>query len=51
MYHDVTDLSDDDLDKEIMFAEKSLDGSSTTAGWLLHLILEREVRNEIKYES
>lgn len=44
MYHDVTDLDDLNLEKEIMFAEKSLDGTSTTIGWLLHLVQEKERR-------
>jgi hypothetical protein len=44
MYHDVTDLDDYELEKEILFAEKSLDGTTTTIGWLLHLVTEKERR-------
>ena len=42
--HDVSDLDDNDLDREIMFA-KSMVHDAMTADWLLHLYKEKERRN------
>lgn len=43
MMHDVSDLTDDHLDREIMFA-KGMVHDVMTAEWLLHLYKEKERR-------
>jgi len=44
-YDDVTDLTDDALKKELFFAERGLDGTALTKGWLVHLQNEQARRD------